>query len=348
MIRQLEFRYIVIRDGADYSEVFPVSSGTPKLKMKDSSAIKTSLSGDFLIPSDDINWLTDEIRPQMIIDGTAYNLGVYLPATMRELETDTTRYLHVEAYDRCWRVRDNRSESRLHFNAGSNYIDVVIQLLTACGITLIAAIRSTATIAEDREDWDVGTSYLDIVNQLLSEINYNPLWFNQNGYAMLEPASIPTAANIEHTLDDTDIKSLLIPSISRETDIYSAPNVFICICSNPDKSDVMIARSENTNPQSPISTVRRKRPIVQVKKLNNIASQEELQAYADRIRNESMITSETIIVKTGLLPGIGVDDVTSIRYGDLFAVCLEREWSMDLKVGGQMTHTLEKVVVNIG
>lgn len=348
MIRQLEFRYIVARDGADYAEIFPLSNSAPKLKMQDNSAIKTSFSGDFLVPSNDVNWLTDEIKAQMIIDGVEHNLGVYLPATVRELETDTTRYLHIEFYDRSWRVRDNRTETRLHFDAGANYIDSIIQLLTACGITMIVSVRSSASLAEDREDWDVGTSYLDIVNQLLGEINYNSLWFNHDGYAVIEPASIPTAANIEHTLDDTNIESLLIPSIGKEVDIYKAPNVFICICSNPDKDDVMVAKAENTNPQSPISIARRKRKIVQVEKVDNIASQEELQAYADRIRNESMITNETIIVKTGLLPGIGVDDVTAIRYGDLFAVCLERGWSMELRVGGQMTHTLEKVVINLG
>ena len=61
-----------------------------------------------------------------------------------------------------------------------------------------------------------------------------------------------------------------------------------------------------------------------------------------------MITGETIVVQTGLLPGFGVDDVTAIRYGDLFAVCRERAYSISLNVGGIMQHTLERVVVNIG
>ena len=82
--------------------------------------------------------------------------------------------------------------------------------------------------------------------------------------------------------------------------------------------------------------------------VDNLGSQEELQAYANRIRNESMITGETITVQTGILPGFGVNDVTALSYGDTFAVCLERAWSMDLSVGGKMTHTLEKVVVNLG
>ena len=82
--------------------------------------------------------------------------------------------------------------------------------------------------------------------------------------------------------------------------------------------------------------------------MNNIASQSELQAYADRLRDESMIGGETVIVETALLPGYGVADVTSVHVGDLNAICIERAWDMTLQVGGVMKHTLEKVVINLG
>ena len=201
---------------------------------------------------------------------------------------------------------------------------------------------------ERREDWDVGTSYLKIVNELLKEINYNPLWFDASGAAILEPASVPTAANIEHTLDASNVRSLLLPSLTRETDVYSSPNVWVCVCSNADKSGPMTATAENTNPQSPLSIPRRGRRIVRVVRVNNIASQAELQAYADRLRNESMIGGETVVVKTALLPGYGVLDVVGLHFGELNAVCLEQSFEMQLQPGGVMTHTLKKVVVNLG
>jgi hypothetical protein len=348
MRRRINFRYVIIRDGADYGVIRPLDGSPPYVRMDDSGEIKTSFSGDFLLPEKEVNWLRDEIRPELIINRKIYNLGVYLPAAVRELENSTTRFMHIEAYDRCWRVKDNYTESLTHIEAGTNYILAIEQLLTACGISLIAATQTPATLAETREDWSAGTSYLTIVNQLLSEINYNPLWFDKDGLAILEPASVPTAANIEHTLDDTEVRSVMIPELSRELDIYTAPNVIICICSNADKSGPMVAKSENTNPQSPLSISRRGRRIAKVYQVNNIASAEELQAYADRIRNETMITGETIIANTGLLPGYGVDDVTSIKYGDLLAVCIERAYTMELTLGGMMSHTLEKVVVNLG
>lgn len=359
MTRQIDFRYVVVRDGADFGLLSPANNSAPSLRMQDSGEIKAAFSGDFLprvfhltarsvMQDAAVNWLRDQIRPELVLDGIPHPLGIYIPATVTENESETTASLHVDAYDRCWQVQDSRTEELLHLDAGTNYITAIEQQLTAAGIGLVSATTTPAALTEAREDWPIGTSRLRIVNQLLSEINYNPLWFDQTGMAILEPASTPTAANIEHTLDASDPDTLVLPGISRRTDIYRAPNVFIAVCSNPDKSGVMKAVSENTNPQSPLSIARRGRRICTVVTVQNIASQEELQAYADRMRNESMIAGEMITVQTRLLPGFGVNDVVGIQYGDVFSVTIEKAWTMELRTGGRMVHTLERVVVNLG
>ena len=157
---------------------------------------------------------------------------------------------------------------------------------------------------------------------------------------------MPSAANIEHTLDENLIESMITPGKKQTTDFYSAPNVFICICSNADKGSAMTATAENTNPQSPLSIARRGRRIAKVVQVKNIASQQELQLYAERLVADSMLTGETVTVQTALLPGYGVGDTVALQYGDVFSVCRERAWTMQLGVGGKMTHTLEKVVYN--
>lgn len=354
-MRTVSFKYKLIRNGGEMGFLYPAAGSAPVIRMDDSAEIKTSLGGVFDVHALDVdgneitpNWLTDEIQPVLEIDGVSSPLGVFLPATVTPEEKNGIQTLSIEAYDRCWRVRDTASETRVYFAAGTNYLDAVVQLLTAAGIALVVKTTTTATLTEARQDWDVGTSYLTIVNELLDEINYNPLWFNERGAAVLEPASTPTAGSIEHTLDASNVESLMLPQISRTTDVYRAPNVFLCVCSNADKSGPLVATAENTNPQSPLSIMRRGRRIMSVQRVNNIASQAELQAYANRLCNESVLTGETIRVSTALLPGFGVADVTAIHYGDLAAVCIERAWSMELRVGGSMQHTLERVVAQIG
>ena len=345
MVRTVETRFRILRNGADFGELYAI--GAPTLRMQDSGAIKTSLRGEFAVP-EEIDWLSDEIRPELWIDGVMHALGVFLPATVRESSDESTRSVTVEAYDRCWRVRDTILESSLYLASGTNYITAIEQLLAAAGISLIDKTPTTETLQEARQDWEIGTSYLDIINQLLDEINYNELWFNAGGAAVLGPSRAPTADAIDHVFDNTDVKSLLLPTMDSQTDVYSAPNVFLCVCSNPDKSGAMTATAVNDNPQSPLSIMRRGRRICKLVRLQNIASSSALQVYANRLRDQSLFSGETITVQTALLPGFGVADVTALRYDDLAAICVERGWSMSLAVGGTMTHTLERVVSALG
>lgn len=359
-MRIVDFSYKVLRSGAFYGYLQAPLDGTRVIRMDDSGEIKESLSGTFspLVTDVDGNqvepdWLRDEIQPCIIINGKEYSLGVFSTASVIPSEENGIKNIQIEAYDRCWRVRDNYTDTRLFFAAGTNYINAIESLLIACGISTVMATPTSLTLAESREDWDVGTSYLTIVNQLLQEINYNSLFFTPDGMAVLSPAAVPTVGNINHRLSDEpnsgdDQIDRMLPSISRETDIYQAPNVFLCICNNPEKESIMTATAENTNPQSPLSISRRGRRIVEVRFIDNIASQEELQAYADRVRNESMISGETIRVSTALLPGYNAADVVALRYGDLSALCIERAFVMELRVGGAMTHELERVVYNFG
>lgn len=346
MTRLIETRFVIVRNGADFGLLHQKEGTAPMIRMNSGSRVKTSLSGEF-IQSDDISWLSDKIRSELIIDGVTYPLGIYIPASVRWRETETTKTASIEAYDQCWQLSDTKTEGTLHLSAGTNYIDAVKMLLNQAGIVLVSSKPSSATLAEDRE-WELGTSYLDIINQLLDEINYNPLWFNASGVAVLEPISVPTAENIEHTVDSSDPDCLMLPTLTNEVDVFSSPNVFVCVCSNPDKDDVMIAKAENTNPQSALSIARRGRKIVKVEKVNNIADQAELQAYAERLRNESMITGEVFRIQTALQPGHGVNDVVAFHHDDVTAICIETSWSMSLGVGGTMQRSLKKVVYNLG
>lgn len=349
--RNIRIKYLLLRNGAYRGRLLARADSPPSIRMNASGAIKTSFSGSFAPMARsatgarvEIDWLTDEIQPVLCINGAEYPLGVFMPATPREIFDGVSDYVTVEAYDRGWRVRDTNSSELLYWAAGTLYLDAVEQLLMAAGINTVLKTPSNAVFAEDREDWDVGTSYLDVINQLLEEIGYNQLWFDTGGAAVLEPASVPSAAAIEHVLNASDPDTLVRPGLRRETDYYQAPNVFIVACANPDKSGPMVATAVNDNPASPLSVPRRGRQICAVSRLNNVPDQAALQAYANKLRDESLITGETLEVSTGLLPGWGVGDVVGLYYEDVLGVCVEREYTMELAVGGTMRHVMERVV----
>lgn len=347
MIRTVETKVRVLRNGAQYSELQYAPSGAPTIRCSDSAEIKMSMTGEFK-PNPAVNWLSDELQAVLIVDGVEHPIGVFLPASVEETESEGLTTLRVEAYDRCWRVQTENMGTKYEATSGAAYIDALKSLLASCSIANVLARPNSAALAVGRAWLPQDTNMLKIANELLTEINYKPLWFNEDGVAILEPYAEPTVENIQHTLNGDDVKSLLLPKISRKTDVYSAPNVFTVLCATPDKSSIMTATSINNSPASPYSVIQRGRQITKIVKVNNIASQSALEAYADRLRNESMMRGETIQIETALLPGYGVADVVALHYNDLTALCLDHAWSMSFRPGGTMTHTLERVVANVG
>lgn len=353
-MRRIGFRFFLLRGGAYCAELRALESSAPVIRMDDAGAIKMSFSGTFARYARDADrrpiepdWLSDEIQPALRIGGVNYPIGVFLPATVREEDNEGLQTVKIDAYDRCWRVRDTNRAELLYWPAGTLYLDAIEQLLTAAGIETVFKVPCPDEFTEAREDWEPGVSYLTVANQLLEEINYKPVWFDSNGIAVLEPAAVPDAANITRMFDSADKSTLLLPQLSRETDVWQAPNVWTVTCANPDKVALMSATAVNENPQSPLSVPRRGRRICSYRQVDNIASQEALQAYADKLRDESMITGERITVKTGLRAGFGVDTVVGLHYGDFTAIGIERGFEMRLEVGGQMTHHIERVVYSL-
>jgi len=354
MFRKIAFKYCLLRNGAFYALLKADMSKTPTIRMDDSGEIKTSFSGTFSPEAVDvdgnmmaIDWLTDEIQPVMVIDGVDYPLGVFMTAKPKLTQKMNTSRVDVQCFDRGWRVRDTRSATLLYWPSGTLYLDAIKQLLAAAGIKTVFSTPTDATFSEAREDWKIGESYLTVINDLLREINYKPLWFDATGAAVLEPVSVPTAGNIKQIFDSKDPATMVTPELSRESDYYEAPNVFIVCCANPDKNGNMVAVAKNENPQSPLSVQRRGREIVSVQNVNNIASQTALQAHADWLRNKSLMTGEKLTITTGLRHGFGVAETVGVVYDDLTAIGLEHKYSMELQVGGRMTHTIERVIYNL-
>ncbi len=346
MIRRIETRVDVLRGGAVLTQLRAEEDTAPHIRMRSGSAIKGSFTGTFEI-NGKVDWLRDELRPVLILDGTEYRLGTYAPATVQIKTKSGQRRARIEAYDRCWRVECTRKETLVHLSAGTNYVDAIKGMLAQAGIALVLATPCNSTLSCDREDWTPGESTLTIVNQLLDEINYKPLWFNAEGFAVLEPKRNVTASNISRTYDAGNSRCLMVDTLDAKLDLYNAPNVFICVCSNPDGLVPMSARAENNNPASPLSTLRRGRKIAKTYKIRNISDQSALQEYANNLAMDSMLLGTTVQIGTALMPGCGVDDVVALVHPDMEGLCREVEWDMELAPGGQMIHKLEKAVMQL-
>lgn len=341
MISSYGVRFYVLRNGARLTTLSAMSA--PSVDCSADAEINVSMAGIFA-PSPLVNWLTDEIQPVQVIDGVEHPVGVLVPVSYLDtVDANGAKAVQVEAYDRCYILKQAKLEARLHLAAGTLYLDAVMQLLTAAGIALVLQTPSSLTLATDREDWAAGTSYLTVINTLLQEINYDRISFDTSGAAVLRPAKIPSASNIDHEYSQG--LRLLSRQASRETDAFDAPNVFVAICSNPDFDAPMSATSVNDSPSSALSTVSRGRRIVSVTNVDNIPDQKSLQDYADRLKMDSMLSTETITVYTANVPGHSVRDTVALWHPELSGIYQEIGWSLVLSEGQRMLHTLRKEVV---
>ena len=343
MVRKYSVRVEVIRNGATLTNLHPV--GDPVIDCDSESEIKTSMAGSFL-DDPEVNWLTDELKPYQIINGVEHPVGVFPIGTAApSYDKNGVKTVNVEAYDRCLILKQTKTESVLHLSAGTNYVQAVEQLLVEAGIALYLAAPTLEVLSTDREDWDIGSSYLSIINVLLAEINYGQIWFNSEGYAMVQPAKTPSVENIDHQYGtDQKIRVLMRPC-SIETDAFNAPNVFVAICDNPDLSAPLIATAVNDNPLSSLSTVKRGRRILEKTVVDNIASQAALDEYVQRRCMESMLASEVATISTANLPGHGVNDTVALVHPDIEGIFQEVSWSLILAPGQTMLHKLRRAVM---
>jgi len=342
MTRTFAARVDVIRSGAKLTELS--FSDAPSLYADSTAEIKTSLKGTFKYnPLVDI--FKDELVPIITIDGVEYKYGVYRVGTCSErFNIAGVEYLAIESYDRGFLLTQYKTETILYLEAGTNYITAIEELLAAAGISLVISTPTASVLQTDREDWNVGTKYVEIVNNLLSEINYDNVWFNSDGYAILKPYTTPTAERISHIYDGTTELSVLARECDSETDVFGKPNVFVAVISNADLDGPMTATAENRSPFSVLSTVNRGMRVTEVCRVDNIASQSELQSYINNIRDQSMSGTETTTIKTAIMPGHGIGDVIALNHPNIQGIFKESAWYIILEAGQMMTHKLKRVM----
>lgn len=341
-MREVAYRYQVLRDGVPYAEL--EATGAPTVRFQSGSVITRSFSGVLRKPLAQINWFTDRLRPQMRLDGAWHNLGVFVVSSIVETYENGASWLNVEAMDRALLVNQVSTEGLLHLSAGSRYLEVIKQLLMEAGITSVLADENADVLATDREDWSEGTSYITIINALLGEIAFDPLWFDADGIARLTRYTEPSAENIGHVYR-SDEHSVIAGKCSVTQDIYSPVNVFKAIVSNADLAEPMTAVSVNDSATSPISTVSLGRRILApIVRLDNIASQEALQDYADRLRFQSQLADEKTMFTTANLPDHGYMDIVALEHERLSGVYQETDWTMTLSHSGQMTHKAKRML----
>lgn len=287
------------------------------------------------------------IRPnfRVMVEGKwlSYPLGIFIMTSPKRSSRENVVSWDVDCYDKSIILKEDKLTDRYYIPAGTKYISAIKSVLLAAGIDKYIIESSNLVVGVDLE-FEVGTSRLDVVNDLLYAINFNPLHFDCKGFAVSERYIEPMEREAEFDYM-TDDKSLVLPNASQLTDFYNVPNVVVRYLDNPD---TLALRSiyVNSNPDSLVSTVRRGRKIVDVESVDDIADQDTLDAYTKRVAIEKSQAYDSVRVDTALMPMHGYRNCLFLRHDELEirTKYIEYGWSMDLAVGGRMSHNLKRVM----
>ncbi|MGM8215182.1 hypothetical protein ACLIA0_06335 [Bacillaceae bacterium W0354] len=344
--RHIRFRYDLLDSEGKFKKHLHIVTGG-EVKMSALAQIKRTAR--FSLKDDpDINWLSDRIQPFTEIRMTDNNyiefpLGVFLLSSPQRKDQNSNVYREVEAYDGTIILKDDKLDSRYTVIAGENYIDAVVEILLSAGITKYNIDQTDKTLPTD-VDWPPGTEKIEIVNDLLSAINYTPIQVDGYGFFTSRLYRSPSRRTAEYTYKVGE-ESVIFDGMTEELDIFNVPNKWVVVLADPEREPLKAVYT-NDNPDSPTSTVNRGRIIVDYREVDNIADQESLNEYVQRIAfNASQIYGK-LEFETAIMPMHEYNDVLQIEYSPLSIIgkYVETGWTIPLQAGGKMRHSVRKVV----
>lgn len=204
-------------------------------------------------------------------------------------------------------------------------------------------VTSASTLPSVME-WEPGTPKLTIINDLLGAINYESATYDEDGNFVGRPYITPQNRTSQFGYA-TDYQSVLTGDVSQTMDMFSVPNKWVVVVSEPDRP-ALVGTYVNDNPLSPTSTVSRGRTIVDFRTEQNAPDQLTLDSQAQRLAFEASQVYEVIEFNTAIMPihqNMDVYDlaIDGLDVGNKYA---EQSWKMDLTNGSIMTHRVRKVV----
>ena len=297
----------------------------------------------------EIDYLQDRIQPWVRLhippygddDWVEWPQGVFLLSTpSRKVDEQGVVTRPVEGYDQLQVYRDDVVEDRYTVDADEVYTEAVATLLATGNVSITP---STATLPVAKE-WDPGTSKLKIINELLGAVNYNSLSFDEYGVAIVSPYVLPSRRRIEYVYADDEV-SVMFPEMEQRLDVFSVPNKWVLVVSEPDR-EPLVSSYTNNDPTSLTSTISRQRTIVDFRTEMEAADQATLDAKVNRLAFEASQIFEEIQFTTAIMPIHSGNDVCRITSGPLAvnAKYAEHSWSMDLQAGAAMRHSMRRIV----
>ena len=328
------FQLVDGRTGVRRGVLAPLRSSAPTLSHDTTSTISRRVNGLALDVADAarINPLTDRITITMVLGDPArstYPLGRYLIADSADLVSTAGNRKTLTLFDEMFVVDQDLDAG---FDAGGQPVDqAVLRLLDGLpiGEPAIDATEQTSTAA-----WSPGTSRAAALIDLATAGGYFKPWFDHSGGLRLVRAFEP--ADRAPTVDLDASRRVIRGSISRASDVLTAPNRIVVVSNDPGSDAAPVIGTYDVPFSAPHSIAQRGFVIPRVVKAQ-LPSQRHATVYARTLGIQQTVYE---VVELSTPPDPRHDGYDVVRFDG--ALWLEIGWEMPLTAGGEMRHKLRR------
>lgn len=249
-----------------------------------------------------------------------HSLGTFLVQTPSSSFNGKIQNVSMDAYTPLLELKENPPPIGYSLLKGENIMDVAYRLCRENARAPVVKSQCSTNLFYDFVA-DTSDTWLSFIRALISNAKYE-FALDEVGRILFAPKQDTASLQPVWTFDDSN-SSILYPDISMDHDMYDVPNVIEVIYSNGSNS--YYAKAVNDDPNSPISTVNRGRPIlhrVTDPDLIGDPTQNQITEYAEQLLRERSSLEYTVTYSHGYCP---------VRIGDCVRLNYTRSGFVDIK-----------------
>jgi hypothetical protein len=280
---------------------------------------------------------------ELLVDGSYLldlPMGLFALHHPRKRITPAGETWDVDASDLSVHLLSSTTTAPYTVAAGTNYIAASAAILDALGLRhLLPSVAKTLPVAMT---WDLGAPWLTVVNGLLHACNLYSLWFDAQGVAKTRVRDSLSERTPDTTYSDTN--ELVLSPVEVESEDTRFANQVVAFVDDPSRPPLSSVAT-NADPASPISTVSLGRTITKTLQVGRVADQATLDAIAQRELEDAASLYERATLLTPIDPRRDAHEVYRLDISGVYdgSAWWARNWSVELRTGAQMKHTLGRV-----
>lgn len=310
----------------------PNKDNPPSLSHNTATSIKRQLTLSLGVSDTNaIDPITDRILPFVIIGGTTYPLGRYMFTDEADTEFTGGDRASVTLLDEGNIIEQQLEKS---FTSPSTVNVAIIQLIA--GLSLLGVnVEASSFLATG--SFTAGQNRGQGLAAYATQGDYFPYWMDNRGTFRMIRTKDPGTSVVD--LDYDAGNKVLRANRVRVSDILIAPNRFVVVSNSAEAGAAAMVGVYDVPPSAPHSIANRGFVVPSITDVQ-VTTQTQADAAARNLGIRQTVF-ERVALTTAIDPRH--DSYNIIRYAG--SNWLELAWSMELKPGGVMQHTMRKAYV---